>query len=105
MIKKTLHTLLALAFVAFLLPGCGFSGMYGALYTDVTTPVEATSNGAGSKVGTSEVTSILGLVATGDAGINAAAKAGGITKISHVDMHTMSILGLYAKFTVYVYGE
>jgi predicted small lipoprotein YifL len=105
MMKKAINTLLALAVVAVLLPGCGFSGMYGALYSDVTTPVEATANGVGSKVGTSEVTSILGLVATGDAGINEAAKNGGISKISHVDMHVMSILGLYAKYTVYVYGE
>ena len=105
MIKKAINTLLALAVVAVLLPGCGFAGMYGSIYTDVTTPVEATANGVGTKVGTSEVVGILGLVATGDAGINEAAKNGGISKISHVDRHVMSILGLYAKYTVYVYGE
>jgi hypothetical protein len=104
MMKKTLQTVLALGLVAMMLPGCGI-GLYGAFYTDVTTPVDATANGVGSKVGTAEATSILGLIATGDAGINQAAKNGGISKISHVDFHTMSILGLYGKYTVYVYGE
>ena len=104
MIKKVLHTVLALSVVAIMLPGCGV-GLYGSLYTDVTLPTGATANTAGSKVGTSEAIGVLGLVATGDAGINSAAKKGGITKISHVDAHIYSILGLFTKYTVYVYGE
>ena len=36
--------------------------------------------------------------------IRAAQKAG-IKKISHIDYHSTSILGIFAKFTVYVYGE
>ena len=43
--------------------------------------------------------------ATGDSSIKAAAANGGITKISHVDYHTTSVLGLWAKTTVMVYGE
>jgi hypothetical protein len=30
---------------------------------------------------------------------------GGITKIHHVDFHSTSILGIYAKYMVTVYGE
>ena len=44
-------------------------------------------------------------VATGDSSIKTAAANGGITKISHVDYHTTSVLGLYTKTTVTVYGE
>ena len=70
-----------------------------------TFPPLATSNPVATKVGTAEVTSILGLVATGDASINTAAQSAGITRISHVDYEAKSILGVYAKYTVYVYGE
>lgn len=74
-------------------------------YTDVNSPVTVTSNSSSSKVGSSEATSILGIVATGDASIDTAAKNAGITKIHHVDQHAYSILGIYAKYTIYVYGE
>ena len=78
----------------------------GALYTDVKAPVTATaSDTAALKSGSATVTSVLGLVATGDASIEGAAKNGGITKIHHVDYTTKSILGLYAVYTVTVYGE
>lgn len=103
--KKVFRNLLAIGVAALLLPGCGGIGLYGGLYTDVTTPVEATANSVGSKVGTTEAISVLGMVAIGDAGINTAAKNGGISKISHVDMQTYSILGLFGKYTIYVYGE
>jgi hypothetical protein len=43
--------------------------------------------------------------ATGDSSIKTAADNGGITKISHVDYHTTSVLGIYAKTTVTVYGD
>ena len=44
-------------------------------------------------------------VVTGDSSIKTAAANGGITKISHVDYHVMSVLGLYVETTVTVYGE
>ena len=34
-----------------------------------------------------------------------AAKEAGITKISHVDEKSTGVLGLFAKYTVTVYGE
>ena len=103
--KKFMHTLLALAVVAFLLPGCGFAGLYGGLYTDINLPLGISSNTVGSKVGTSEAIGVLGLVAIGDASINEAAKNGGVSKISHVDQQVYSILGLFGRYTTYVYGE
>jgi len=77
----------------------------GAIYTDVKSGVTATSNNVGSKVGTAEATSILGIIATGDASINAAASNAGIKKISHVDQSHKSILGIFTKYNIYVYGE
>ncbi len=94
--------------VAFLLSSCGAyvaSPVTGFIYTDLKAPLMATSNPVASKVGTAEATSILGIVATGDASIEAAAKKAGITRISHVDYEASSVLGVFAKFTVYVYGE
>lgn len=70
-------------------------------------PVVATSNPVGSKCGVATETRILGVYPLeGDHGINKAAKAGGIKRISHVDVETNSILGfLYVKKTTKVYGE
>ncbi len=98
---------LIFAVVAFVLSSCAVasSPVIGVLYTDVKAPIVATANPAGKKVGTAEATSILGVVATGDASIDAAAKQAGISRISHVDYKVTSILGIFAKFTVFVYGE
>jgi hypothetical protein len=103
-----MKNLMIVAAVAMLLSSCAAfvaTPVLGAIYTDVKAPVFATSNTVATKVGTAEATSILGLVATGDASINAAAQKAGIKKISHVDYHGTSILGIFAKYTVYVYGE
>jgi len=58
----------------------------------------------GSKVGRAKAEGIL-IVSFGDASIAAAAKAGGITKIHHVDNQTMNILGAYARYETVVYGD
>ena len=81
------------------------SPVTGFVFTQVSGPLGATDNATSSKMGKSECTSILGLVGTGDASISAAARAGGITKIHHVDFDSYSILGIYAKFTTIVYGD
>ncbi len=98
------------AAIAFMASSCAafFGGPVvgsGFIYSDYKAPITATANPVASKVGTAEATSILGLVATGDASIDAAAKKAGISRISHVDFQTYSILGIFAKYTVYVYGE
>lgn len=103
-----MKNLLFIGAIAFMLSGCAaytMSPVIGALYTSVKAPLGVTSNPVASKVGTAEATSILGLVATGDASIEAAAKKAGISRISHVDYEAMSVLGIYAKFTLYVYGD
>lgn len=40
-----------------------------------------------------------------DGSVQKAAKDGGITKISHIDQKSTSVLGLFAKYTITVYGD
>lgn len=104
---KNIKKLMFVAGTTLILSSCATvkTPLMGVWYTDVKAPVTATSNSNSTKVGSAEATSILGLVATGDASIDAAAKSGGITKIHHVDEQSTSILGFFAKYKVYVYGE
>ncbi len=103
-----MKTPIALLFVLLLfLSGCAVARapVSGFLYTNVKGPVLATQRPMSPKVGTAEAKSILGLIAIGDASIQEAAQKAGITRISHVDYEAYSILGIYASYTVYVYGE
>lgn len=78
----------------------------GIIYTNVHAPLEATGSiAASTRTGRAEAIQILGLVATGNASIERAARDGGITKIHHVDYRGFSILGIYSKFEIFVYGE
>jgi ABC-type sugar transport system substrate-binding protein len=104
--KKVIFSALCGA-CALLMTSCAMtsSPVTGFVYQSTKGPITATSNNLGSKVGTSQATSILGWFATGDASIEAAAKSAGIKKISHVDYEGSNILGLFAKHTTIVYGE
>jgi hypothetical protein len=55
--------------------------------------------------GESEVWSFLGLISGGDSSIMAAASAGGINTIHHVDYEVFNFLGIVASHTTVVYGE
>ena len=104
--KKTLLILALLPLIAVFVIGCASPFPIGAIYTEVKLPVAASSVGVrAGKVGTATSTSVLGIVATGDSSITTAARAGGITKISHVDFESKNILGLYGTYTTKVYGE
>ncbi len=91
------------ALCAALLCSCSVSP-YGSIYTDTTQPIAAGS-GAGSRVGVSESTTILGILATGDASIAAAKANGRISSVSTVDQKVTSILGIFSKFTTTVKGN
>lgn len=98
----------AFASVALLTSSCAMISTpagVGVLYTSVTSGDAVTSNNIGKKAGQSSASNILGLVATGDASITAAAKNAGIKKISHVDSKKTSILGIFGTYTTIVYGE
>jgi hypothetical protein len=87
--------------------GCAMakSPVTGFIYLDTTAGENVSSNDVGAKRGEACATSILGWVGTGDASITAAAKAGGITKISHVDSTASDILMVYAEYCTVVYGN
>ena len=105
---KKVFTSVACAVCALMLTSCAlvnYAPTTGFVYQSQKGPGLVTSNSLGHKVGTSQATSILGVYASGDASIDAAAKAGGIKKISHVDYESSNILGIYAKHTTIVYGE
>jgi uncharacterized protein YdbL (DUF1318 family) len=72
----------------------------------LTLPVNATSNPVGNKVGTAKATGYLGILFfDADASIRTAAKNGGITKISTVDIKQTSLLNLIVTYETIVTGE
>ena len=72
----------------------------------LTLPVNATANSVGSKVGTAKATGYLGvLFFDADASIQSAAKNGGISKISTVDLKKTSMLGIIVTYETIVTGE
>lgn len=102
-----MYVLAAAAFAALMFTGCGIvkTPVTGAFYTDVKDGMAVTSNAGSSKVGTAEAKGYLGIVAIGDASIQAAAKEAGISRIHHVDYQSKSYVGVYNCYTVIVYGE
>ncbi|MCX7590758.1 MAG: TRL-like family protein, partial [Kiritimatiellae bacterium] len=92
-----------LGIISLVIVGCATPYPIGSAYTELKLPVGVTDNaGTPKKVGTAMCQSILGLVAIGDASIDAAKKQGGITKVHHVDWDAKNILGLYGVYKVTV---
>ncbi|HEX8818902.1 MAG TPA: TRL domain-containing protein [Archangium sp.] len=89
--------------VAFAGPGAiGFT----SLYTNTTgNQFVNEQTKLGSKSGEGCVTSILGLVTTGDAGVSETARKANINRVTHIDYRFENILGLYAKYCAVVYGD
>ncbi|MCL6583671.1 MAG: TRL-like family protein [bacterium] len=81
------------------------SPVLGLVISDVRGPIAVVSTNPGPKVGKAVSTTILGLVASGDSSIEAAARNGGITKIMTVNHDSRNILGLWTRFTTTVTGE
>jgi len=98
--------IIALLIFAALITGCATPFPMGCIYTEIKEPIAVGDQPIiGQKVGRAMTTSVLGIVATGDASITTAARNGGITKISHVDYEVRNILGLIGEYTTVVYGE
>lgn len=97
---KKLTTLIAAAALTLGLAAC----------TSVS-PVNATSNPVGSKVGEAETFTILGWITLQpkvlykDYSIQTAAKNGGISRISTVDVYHKNILNIVEWTTTIVTGE
>jgi TRL (tRNA-associated locus)-like protein len=86
----------------------GLLAATGCIYMNVVQPLDTdlSRTKLGTKVGRSEAQSVLGLVAWGDAGTQAAARNGGIKTLNHADTQIFSILGfVYTRQTTIVYGD
>ncbi|HNZ85595.1 MAG TPA: TRL-like family protein [Paludibacteraceae bacterium] len=92
---KNLKTLFASFAIVAMMSSCS-----------LTLPVAATSNPVGNKVGTATATGFLGILFfNADASIRTAAKNGGITKISTVDIKQGNVLNLIVTYETIVTGE
>jgi hypothetical protein len=104
--------LLATVLAAFIFgaTGCAVMGPFGVLYQDTKLPSGSvayygkTTDGM-TKRGTAACTSILSILVTGDASLDAAMRAGGMTKLHHVDTQQTNILGIIGTYTTIAYGE
>lgn len=91
-----------------LLGGCAAvtSPVTGLIYSNISAPLMATpADEQPQRVGRASVRSVLGLIATGDASINTAARNGGIREIHYVDYESQNFFGVLAEYTVVVYGN
>lgn len=105
--KKNIAMLAGICVVTVLLAGCATMYPMGTLYTKVNVPniMGDGKDVSYTKVGVSEAVSILSMVATGDASLEAAIKDGNIKTVKYVDYHVDNILGIYGKYTTTVYGD
>ncbi|MBX3230439.1 MAG: hypothetical protein KIT84_03105 [Labilithrix sp.] len=93
--------------------GCGFGGgyPYGSLYTGTQVPhginINETSGPGktGDKNGEACATGILGLAAFGDASLDAAKKAGGVSEVHSIEFHSTNILGIYTQGCTVAHGK
>lgn len=111
MSTKNLLKVAAGSAMALILFGCGVGYPVGSLYTGIQVPSSmdrANVDGAGKtgdKAGEACATGILSLVAFGDASLDAAKKAGGISEVHSVEFHGTNILGIYAQGCTEVHGK
>lgn len=73
--------------------------------TSAQGPITATTYDQSARTGSSCAYSILGLVAFGDASINAAKNAGQIKQVASVDFDTTNVLAIFGSFCTVVRGN
>lgn len=101
----------ALLLIVAVISGCAGRGVIGGshvpgfLYGDTSLPVSAAAGAQSVKEGRACASSVLGWVAYGDASINAAMAAGGITEVAFVDVQIENTLNVYAKYCTIVRGK
>lgn len=100
-------SLAAIALIGLSLTGCMpvASPLAGGIFADVKYGIVATDAPAATKEGKACATTILGWVATGDASVQAAKTAGGISTVAVVDHSAKNILGIFAEWCTIVRGN
>jgi hypothetical protein len=96
--------MIALLIAVLMLAGCASYYPIGFIYTDGKMGVQGAA-GSTAKTGRACMNSILGLVAIGDASLEAAKAAGGITNVSNINYEVKNILGVYGEYCLVVKGN
>ena len=91
--------------VVLMLAGCASYLAMGVPYSSTGKLGIQAGSGAADKTGRACMTSILGLVATGDASIEAAKAAGGIKEVVNMNYEVNNILGVYGQYCLVVKGR
>lgn len=84
------------------------SSLSGCIYSKAITPLDENVENTriGTKTGRASVHIVAWMVAWGDAGVEAAARNGGLDVINHLDTERQIVLfGLYSRITTIAYGE
>jgi hypothetical protein len=93
--RKKIKSVVALLAITAMISSCA-----------LTLPVNATSNPIGDKVGTAKATGYFGILFfNADASIQTAAKNGGITEISTVDIKSTNVLNIITTYETIVTGK
>ena len=103
MVEKFLLVLLFSGIFTMQCSTTGF-GPQGALFTSTKIGVHGTSN-TGAKTGSACTISVIGLIALGDASVNAAASSAGINKVNTIDLEGFSILGIFSRQCTVIRGD
>jgi len=89
----------------FFAASLAYTPVMGVVVTAAQGPITATAYDQSARTGTSCAYSILGLVAFGDASINAAMNAGQIKQVASVDFDTTNVLAIFGSFCAVVRGN
>ena len=102
---RRLTQIISLSVAIMFFGGClAYTPVTGVAQTLVQGPISATANDQSLSTGKSCAYSVLGLVAWGDASINAAKNAGQIKQVASVDFDTFNLLGISGSFCTIVSG-
>jgi hypothetical protein len=97
---KIIKSMILFVLFPLLASGCLYAN-YKAPYDKV---IDETS--IGNKTGRASIHVVMWSVSWGDSGVNAAARDGGITRITHMDRELLQIFfGVYTRHTTIVYGN
>ena len=97
-------------FAFMILTACATTGMNSGTGTafinmETTEAITATAHKLGSKTGMACATNILGIYASGNASVHAAAQTGGITNITSIDKQYTNYAFFYGKMCTIVTGN
>jgi hypothetical protein len=84
----------------FFAASLAYTPVMGIVVTSAQAPITATTYDQSARTGTSCAYSILGLVAFGDASINAAKNAGQIKQVASVDFDTTNVFAIFGSFVL-----